>query len=284
VHDTLDQAIGAAPVSSVDVDTVVARGRRRGFRRRLAVTGAAGGTACVAVGIVIALVLTSASPPTAGRTQNQAQPGASLTTGPVHDGTAPGHDGETQQQTQRRLADALTSGLTAALPGVRLSNGPTGRPGVVVGGYDNSRYDSDIVLTTAAGTSEVGFVSSPGGGPTLSPAQGAMPRVILWLESCAALPSAKIFSGEGYRIIDSCQQSTGPAGQTVVVVTERCTGCPHKYTIYYDVYVTWRNAWVNLIVNRDTKRGGPDDSLTAPVLSADQLVAIAINPDLTVTS
>ena len=151
----------------------------------------------------------------------------------------------------------------------------------------DSRYDSDIVLTTAAGASEVGFVTSPGGGPTVAPAPSShptMPRVILWLESCADLPTAAIFSGEGYRIIDSCRQSTGPAGQTIVVVTERCTGCPHKYTIYYDVYVTWRNAWVNLIVNRDTKRGGPNNSLAAPVLSADQLVGIAINPDLTVTS
>ena len=58
----------------------------------------------------------------------------------------------------------------------------------------------------------------------------------------------------------------------------------NEWNAYYDVYVTWRNAWVNLIVNRDTKRGGPNNSLAAPVLSADQLVGIAINPDLTVTS
>jgi hypothetical protein len=288
VRQIFDQAMGTTPVSAVDVDHVVAKGRRRSIRRRLAVAGAAGGTAIAAVGIVTALVLNAGGPPS--QPPRLAEPGGGNTTAAVHDGKAPVRSGETEEQTKQRLAAALTAGLTTALPGVRLSDGPTGQAGVVIYHEGTSpQYDTDTVLSTAAGSGELFLVSQPGDGPTVAPTASGWPSdapppvTITWLTSCSAMPSGDKVSGEGYRIVDECQQSTGPAGQTVVAVTERCVGCPGP-TLSYDVYVTWTNARVELAVDRDTKRGGSNDSLSAPVLSRDQAIAIAVDPELTVTT
>jgi hypothetical protein len=58
MHNILEQAIGSAPVSTVDVDAVVAKARRHNARRRLAIGSAAGGTALVAAGVVATLTMT----------------------------------------------------------------------------------------------------------------------------------------------------------------------------------------------------------------------------------
>jgi len=277
VRQTLDQAIGVAPASTVDVDRVVAKGR---FRRRLAVAGAAGGTALAAVGLIAALTLTTGPRPGPGPGPTEVQPAAP-------DGGAPVRAGETPEQTTARLVTALTDGLTSALPGVRLTDGPTGQAGVVV--FSDARHSADIVLTTAAGPSEVFFESWPGGdqpessAPTDWPSgQPAPPVAITWIRSCAELPHNETIIAEGHRVADECQESTGAGGQTIVAITERCLDCATPTTYRYDVYVTWTNARVGLSINRDTKRG-PAGSGAAPLLTLEQLVAIAADPRLTVT-
>ena len=294
MRTVFDQAIGASPVSTVDVDAVVARGRRRVSRRRLAVAGAGAGVVAV-TGVVAALALatfgtTPASPP---------RPGPGFGSAP--DGSAPVRDGETPEQAARRLATALVDGLTAARPGVRMSDGPTGQPGVVVHhdpGAGLNRYDSDIVITTAAGEGEIFFESWPGGAMSAAQetdqpsGQPAPPVPVTWIESCADVPAP----------YEDCETSVGPAGQTIVVLSARIregspdqptdggpgaapvTGAQPGELAFHYVYVTWTNAKVGLTIASDTKRGEPDTVATSLLLTRQQLVTIATDPDLTVTT
>jgi hypothetical protein len=283
----LDQAIGSTPPSTIDVDGVVATARRRSVRRRWAVAGAAGGTALAAVGVVAALMLSSAGPlPSTSRVE--AGDSSSATQG---SGAAPVRAGETRDQAEQRIVAALTDGLTAALPGVRLSDGPTGAPGVSLSFMDSPvGYNTDTVLTTATVPGEVFYESWAGGTapaaaePTDWPSdQPPPPKVITWFTSCADMPTAPVVNGDGFTLVDDCVDSVGPDGQKVVSVTERCPGCPGQPIDRHDVYVTWNNARVGMAIVTDTKRGGPTGA-HAPLLTLDQLIAIATNPDLTVTS
>jgi hypothetical protein len=298
MRNTFDEAIGTSPVSTLDVDAVVAKGRRRASLRRFAVAGA--GTAVVGVtAVVTALALTTFGPSAPGA-PSPPELGVGSTADP--DGSAPVREGETPEQTERRLAAALTDGLTAALPGVRISDGPTGRPEVVVHHdpdasireYDSDnvvhdpdagegRYDSDIVLTTAADEGEVFFESWPG---------GAMPGQLTWIESCADVPAP----------YEDCEQSAGPDGQTIVVLSARIRegaqgeatdggpgatpvegAAPGEVAFHY-AFVTWTNAKVGLTIASDTKRGNPDAVAGPLLLTRQKLVDIAIDPDLAVTA
>src|SRR5262245_34801695 len=123
MRTVFDEAIGASPATTIDVDAVVTKGRRRVSLRRFAIAGA--GTGVVAVA---ALALA-----TFGRAAPGLQPPPDFHAGSAApDGSAPAHPGETPAQTKQRLAAALEHGLTAALPGVRITNGPTGQPGVEI--------------------------------------------------------------------------------------------------------------------------------------------------------
>jgi hypothetical protein len=284
MRHNLDQAMGALPVSTVDVDQIVARGRRRSLRRRVVV--AAGSTVVVAAGVITAFALTTSAAPAGRPEQHAILPAADP-------GAAPARDGETPDQARQRLSATLAAGLTDALPGVQLSDGPTGHPGVVVY-FDQSQnpasYNTDTVLATGTRQGEVFLESWPGGRvpvpatPTNWPSgQPAPPTLVSWIDSCAGLSTNESMM-DGHHVVQECQQSVGSAGETVVTLTERCLECAGQPTFGYEVYVTWTNARVNLGIERDTKRGGPDESATAPVLTRDQLIALATNPDLTVTS
>jgi hypothetical protein len=286
VRHSLDQTIGSSPVSTVDLDAVVATGRRRRVWRRMSVAGAAGGS-LVAIGVVAALVFTPGGTPA----PNRAQPPAAAGTTTAATNTAPRHPGETTDQTKQRLATALHSGLSAALPGVQVGDGPTGQSGVLVYLEGSGAYTTDTVLTTPAGQGEVFLVSWPTGlpaaqTPTSSSTDGQRPPIaVVWVTSCADLPYINdAQTWDGKQLVFECADSVGLQGQTVVAVTQRCTGCAGQPVLGHDVYVTWSNARVNLSIARDTKRGEPGDSLTAPLLSRDQLIALAVNPDLAVAA
>src|SRR5215831_7026652 len=212
MRHSLDQAIGAAPVSTVDVDQIVARARRRGLQRRVA--AAAGGTAVVAAAVVAALALSTPGGPARGSGQYVVRPGSASV-------AAPTRAGETTDQAKQRLSAALARGLTAALPGVQLSDGPTGQPGVVVyfdDGQNRANYNTDTVLATANRQGELFLVSWPGGrvpaaGPTGGPSgQPASPTFVAWVSACADLSTGGYAFMDGHRVVQDCQDSVGPAG------------------------------------------------------------------------
>jgi len=244
-------------------------------------------SAPAAVTAVVALALTAAGgPPTTPSTPAGAQPAAQPS---APSGAAPIHAGETPDQTRQRLAAALADGLATAVPGVVLSDGPTGRAGVSIFVNDaRGRYESDTVLTTADGESELFFVSWRGGSePALQtpagwPSGRAVP--VLWFESCSEVPTNDAFTGEGYRLVTECEESVGAEGQTIVVTSETCVDCPGRPTVRRDAYVTWTNARVSVGIVNDTKRSAPGTTRAALLLTKEQLVAIARDPELTVAA
>lgn len=279
MHDILDEAIGPSPVSTVDVDQVIAAGRRRTRLRRLLLMGPAVGSAA-AVTAVVALALTAAGgPPTTPSTQSGTQPGSPPS---APSGAAPIRTGETPDEIRQRLATALADGLAAAVPGVVLSDGPTGRAGVSIHvDDDRGRYESDTVLTTAAGEGELGLLSLRGGiepgWKTAGWSEGEP-----WFDSCSEVPTNDAFIDEGYRLVTECEESVGAEGQTIVVTSETCVGCPGRPTMSRYAYVTWTNARVLVLIMNDTKRSEPDTIPAPLLLTKEQLITIASDPELTV--
>jgi hypothetical protein len=295
MRNIFDEAIGASPVSTVDVESVVTRGRRRVSRRRFAVAGA-GASVVVVAGVVAALAMA-----TFGTPGSPSPPGHGVGSPPGPDGSAPVREGETEEQTAQRLAAALVDGLTAAVPGVQISDGPTGQAGVVIY-HDPStglnRYESDVVITTAAGEGEIFFESWPGGsvpdpnrGRGEQPSgQPAPPVAVAWIESCVDVPAP----------YEDCEELVGSAGQKIVVLSARTRegaqedsgpggpgaapadgSTPGEVSFHY-AYVTWTNAKVALTTASDTKRGSGESNPL--MLTRQQLVTIATDPGLTVTA
>jgi hypothetical protein len=268
------------------VNSVIVAGRRRTRRRRLFIVGPVAGSAA-AVFAIIAITLSTVGPSPVPGAPTVVQPAV---TPPAPAGVAPVHAGETPAQTSRRLAAALTESLSAVLPGVELTEWSTEEPGVVVShDRDRARYTTGTVLTTPAGQSQVDFVSWPGGrlpAPvTVSgwPADAPPPPVMVeaWFESCGDIATDPLYGQL------ECAQSVGPDGQTVVALTATCgadEGCPANMISAYHAWVTWTNAKVQVSVTAGTKRGGPPDPRVPPLVSLDQVVAIAADPKVTVAA
>lgn len=274
MRDLLDEAIGASPASTVDIDRVVATGRRRIRLRRLAM---ASPVVPAAAAVALAVTVLGGSP-TAPTNPTPIQPGAAAS------GAAPVYD-ETQEETQQRLADALTDHLAAALPGATLTAWPSGEAGVVITANDDlTRYEGSVVLTTNDGANQLIVAAEPGGAP---PSPTPPPSGIAWLtwvESCSQLtPPVSEQTPEGYPVTTECEESVGADGQTIVVLSKICD-CPGQaVTLHREAYVTWTNARVVVGINNALKSGTPGaTSLAALLLTKEQLVAIASDPELTV--
>jgi hypothetical protein len=282
MRDILDEAIGAPPASTVDVDRVVAAGRRRTRLRRLAMVS----PAVPAVAAVAVALAALGGSPTGG--PSGPQPGMAL---PGSPGEAPVYADETPEQTRQRLAAALAAGLAAAGPGISLSDGPTGQAGVTVSVNDDlGRYESDTVLTTATGESELFFVSWPGGDqpeyqmPTSLPTDQPVPTS--WIDSCVQVPDNEENTPEGYSLVTECDESVGAEGQVIVVLTKTCVDCPGQPILRRDAYVTWTNARVLVSIENSLKRDDPPATTPTAelVLTKGQLVTIASDPELTVAA
>jgi hypothetical protein len=279
MRDILDEAIGAPPPSTVDVDRVVAAGRRRTRLRRLAMVS----PAVPAVAAVALAVTALGGSPTAPTSPTPLQPGAASGAAPVYD--------ETPEQTRQRLAAALTDGLSTALPGVTLTDGPTGQAGVSITASDDLvLYDSDTVLTTGTGEGELFFASWRAGGQpayqtsTPLPADGPLPAT--WIDSCSGAPLHDALIVDGYRMVTECEQSVGAQGQTIVVTSQTCVDCPGQPVVRRDAYVTWTNARVLVAIVNTLKRGEPPATTPTAelLLTKEQLITIASDPELTVAA
>jgi hypothetical protein len=286
MRDILDEAIGASPTSTVDIDRVVAAGRRRARLRRLALASPVV-PAAAAVALAVTTLGGSPTTPTDSIPTDsiQAQPGTDASGTP---GAAPVYD-ETPEQTRQRLETALTDGLTAAVPGVALTNGRTGQPGVVVSVSDDLRhFGSNTVLTTAGSENEMFFASWRGGRTpeyqTSTPLPAGLRLPLTWIDSCSQVPMNDALAAGEYRLVTECEESVGAEGQRIVVTSETCVDCPGQpTTLRRDAYVAWTNARVHVGIVNAAKAGEPGTTSLAPLLlTKEQLVTIASDPELTV--
>ncbi|GAA1385725.1 hypothetical protein [Catellatospora chokoriensis] len=107
-RDTMDEYVGTAPHTAIDIDELVGRGRRAQLGRRLAV--ASGGLALSAVAAVSALSLFGAMTPAPGPlTPAVTSAAASAAVSPA---------AETQEQTAARLQSVLKAAIAREMPGV----------------------------------------------------------------------------------------------------------------------------------------------------------------------
>jgi hypothetical protein len=136
----LDDAIGAIPPSTIDVDLLVAQGRRQSRLRRLGLAGGlTGATATLGTALALALAapLTVSTPHPAPTATSADRP----VTEPVHSAEA-------------RLTAALAALVAERVPGVRTRTDATGRPALSVRrayGGGQAGFAGSAALVTAAG-------------------------------------------------------------------------------------------------------------------------------------
>lgn len=293
-----DDAIGEVPPSTIDVDAVIVRGRRAARLRRVANPAVAAGVAVVLLTGAVAYTMTrgqdggatvGTAPPTSSTTTSQSSVPPASEEPWVKSPDAPGsevpvqppvtmppqceeEDQETASVAAARLTLAATKAVSKQRPDVKLVANSWGQtphgplefyqarqrePGVEMPVCDPAGQFEAMATTQAPeGAGNILFVVSPNWYPDDEMSCGRM-----------ALPNF------------ACDVATGPGGEKIV----KQTGEFERGTISHRVEVL-RPDGTSLLVDAEnvattTKLGGPPTA-TAPPLTLDQMVAIAIDPDL----
>ncbi|MGH3663929.1 MAG: hypothetical protein ACRDTQ_18995 [Micromonosporaceae bacterium] len=247
-----DDAIGAAPPTSIDLDRLVTRQRKISFARRW---GAGGGAAAMlGIAVVGALLFTS--------------PG-------VGPSLLPGA-GEEQTPTTNRLEKALKSSVQRELPDatfLRDMSGARLEP-FTFDAQGLGLYRSNFDIKDAAGRGEFIFEIGNGILDTPTTCDG---------EHEGGFPLAE------HEV--SCEESRGPRGEKVVAIayaeSEPAKHDPDAFKAHY-VYVTKPNGTRismevrNLSVNPEDDAGAPEPTASEPPMTLNQMAKVALNPDLTV--
>ncbi|MEV6641209.1 hypothetical protein [Amycolatopsis sp. NPDC051371] len=279
--DQFDAAIGVAPPSTVDVEAVLDRARRRARVRRVANpwTAAGAGVAAVAVGVAVAFVPGNPAPvlvPPAASTAPTDNPCA------VRPG--PPQTGAPIPETSAAASSRLTTVLTAAVE-QRLAAGSTLGPherGVYPKGVAHGPLEFFHVFSAP-----VPFEGSCSGGEdyflsSATTAKGELKGNVMAVVTRiggVATPSTEC-TPPPERTEGSCQRRTGPHGETIVESTVLQPGGP---TMYQSDVTKPDGTGIILgaeNVAGDAKRGGAPD-MPSPPLSLAQLTEIALDPGLT---
>lgn len=288
-----DDAIGAAPPSTVDVDAVIARQRRAAWTRRAVGQGgaAAAGVVAVTFGVVAALPAGSGDTPTGAGPGVLVQATTSVPTStssaptgppsPCTEGTPTAPPAPEQPATAAaRLRSVLTAAVQRQLPGSELVANPVSRYGgrsygpleffhVLEQGVDlgngSCKVPADYFLaranvSDAAGTGNISAMvarlSRTGGPSTTCPEPGVAPEQ------------------------SACDQHAGPNGEIIVASTLHLEGGPTVHRV--EVTKTDGTGLILMAENvaNDGKEGGPPQRATPP-LTHEQLIAIALDLGMT---
>jgi hypothetical protein len=298
LKDALDREMPDAPPSTVDVDAVMLRERRRG--RRLG-AGAAGSAAVAVAGLVagvVVLVPSASGGSVAGRQVSvpAANPGpatpATPTTAP--DGKAPAGTKASTSPTswpppkcppgtdmtvaapegQRPLPVGRGPQLTAAL--TRAVHAAAGNPRLA-----DSRWGSvDQPLVFSGGPCDPKYAEYMASAAVLGPSGARRGDLTVFLEwdeggetkSC----HEPVIEGDVPHL--ACVERTGPRGEKVVAVTRRVGKQGSPTAIWYDVTITRPGGTVVLV-----NAGGTGPSQPNPPFTVEQLIAIGLDPGLTLT-
>lgn len=279
--DQFDAAIGIVPPSTVDVEAVLDRERRRARVRRVVNpwTAAGVGVAAVAVGVAVAFVPGSPAPVSV-------TPGASKV--PPEDPCAvrpfPPQTGAPIPEASTVAASRLTTVLTAAVQ-QRLAAGTTlgaHERGVYPKGVAHGPleffhvFSAPVPVDGACSGGEDYFSSSAT--TAKGELKGNVMAVVTRIGGIVT-PSTEC-TPPPERTQGSCQRRTGPHGETIVEATILQPGGPTNYRSN----VTKPDGTGIILdaenVAGDAKRGGEPD-MPLPPLSLAQLTEIALDPGLT---
>jgi hypothetical protein len=269
MRELLDEAIGVAPPTRIDVDATIARQRRILLLRPAGVL--------VAVVVVIAAIVFAGN----GMVPPAAQRNAPAMSRPSSAATVPSRSPEPNDQVLRRQSTAINELLRVGLTGVTVSDRLTRAATVdVISGMDYPGYRagahmSIAVLTTAAGIGDFTFSadSRPGTGSSPLPSETAPEP-----GSCAEWRGKFEYRGPGSNTFD-CTDSIGPEGETVLALSM------HNGDLIVYAVLVWRPYSLVSVSVRNCWNGwdGKQPSaayLPAPPLTLERITAIALDPRL----
>ncbi len=273
-QDLFDAEIGTPPPSTVDIDGVIARQRRRLWYQRsgLAVSGCA---AAVAAVLVLGGLPGSGGPPT-GVATGAASPAPSVpASGSATASAAPSRTptGSPEVSARRkelaRLTTALRQIMAQTLPGVQfLPNADGAGPLEFVDA--GSFFVASAAIRDARGTSSI--------------------RVSVGHEDTQFRRDRVCFSDpQPLDVHYTCRLQPGPNGGTVEVFTTEQTLDPTSYPNPIATFQTWRAELIqpndtSVFVRATNGSGGSENvQRLAPALTSAQVIAIATNPALAPT-
>jgi hypothetical protein len=279
-REQFDAAIGVVPPSTVDVDAVLDRERRRARVRRVANpwTAAGAGVAAVAAGAVLVLAPGDPGP-------SLVQPGAAAPP-PSSDacGLAPRPTGALPTEKAAVAAGRLTTVLTAAVQ-QRLAAGTT--LGVhTLGQYPKGTQHGPLAFyhvfsalvakdSTCSGGEDYFMAAASTSKKAL---KGGVWAIVTRLGGNATPATECQRAPDGTQ--GSCNRRTGPHGETIVEETFTMPGGPTVNR----VNVTKPDGTGVLVeaqnTARDAKQGDAPD-MPSPPLSLAQLAEVALDPGLT---
>ncbi|WP_439377425.1 hypothetical protein [Amycolatopsis lexingtonensis] len=279
--DQFDAAIGVVPPSTVDVEAVLDRERRRARVRRVANPWTAAGAGVAAVAVVAAVAFLPGDPapvlvPPAASKPPSENPCAVL--------PYPPQTGAPIPETSTAASSRLTTVLTAAVE-QRLAAGST------LGPHEHGVYPKGVAHGPLAFfhvfSARVPYESTCSGGEdyfmsAATTAKGELKgnvSAIVTRIGGVATPSTECMPPPE-RTEGSCQRRTGPHGETIVESTLLLPGGP---TMNQSDVTKPDGTGIILSAENvagDAKRGGPPD-MPSPPLSLAQLTEIALDPGLT---
>jgi hypothetical protein len=246
----LDEEMGAPPPATIDVDALMSRGRRQVRLRRFVAVGGGAGLSMVALGTAVAVAVNGGG--THGAPTGIGAPGSESASPSV---SAPPTGGSPEE----RLTTAVKALVQQYAPGAKATKDASGREPLKVlpGSAYNSgaAYDTSANLTVGGGTGMFYIGIGRGAGWNM-------------ITEC----------GGGYNDGSgrTCARSTGPAGETIVRITEPTDGGEDKAFL---VYITRADGTgVFLIADDGNEHGNRAGTRDEPVFTHDQLVKIGTDP------
>jgi hypothetical protein len=253
----LDEEMGAPPPATIDVDALMSRGRRQVRLRRFVAVGGGAGLSMVALGTAVAVAVNGGGTPGAP-TGFGAPASASASvpnSAPGSASTSPTAAGSPEE----RLTTVVKALVQQYAPGATATKDASGREPLKVlpGSAYNSgaAYDTSANLTVGGGTGMFYIGIGRGAGWNM-------------ITEC----------GGGYNDGSgrTCARSTGPAGETIVRITEPTDGGEDKAFL---VYITRADGTgVFLIADDGNEHGNRAGTRDEPVFTHDQLVKIGTDP------
>lgn len=261
----LDQLIGPAPASTVDVDRVIRRTRRRRFTRRLA----AGGSAAVAVVLAVGLGVSLAGGPRQPAPEVAAQPSGEVTpSSATPSGSAAGAVETDTEQGRLRTLDRLRAALEAA----RAAHAPATAWIYMPDVPGETRTPDGQVKMWLTGDDNRGQISFQGrSGITDGDRKGGFYLSLRPAACHAALSCSPLY--ECAAPIHECSQSRTPSGLKLVHWVDK----PGRGWQFYGVDIALRDGEYALRLQAVNYFGGDGSKpvAPAPVLTRAQLDAMA---------
>jgi hypothetical protein len=265
----LDEEMGAPPPASFDVDSLLARGRRRARLRRLVTVGGGAGLSVVALGAAVAVAFTGpgpgpggvAAPPSASESLPDELRSLAPTSPP--DGSLPGSRLPRPSLTPQTDAEKQLSAVVKAMvqqyaPGATAATDRSGREplevrsGASAVSRSGATFEASADLTVRGGTGN--FYIGIGREPDFS----ASTR-------CADL---------GPAATRHCGEATGPHGERILRLIEKSFG-----GMAFIVYVTRADGTTVVLITDDgSEHNTRVKSLDEPVFTHDQLVKMGTDP------